>query len=167
MNAGAYGGELANVCEGARVMDVKTGSTEYIPVSGLEMGYRTSRALREGNIITEAVFSLAPGDRSAIKALMDDLNRRRREKQPLAFPSAGSTFKRPEGHFAGALIEQANLKGVSVGGAQVSQKHAGFIINAGGASSKDILELMRLVQTRVYDMSGVTLEPEVRIIGED
>ncbi|MBR6009364.1 MAG: UDP-N-acetylenolpyruvoylglucosamine reductase, partial [Clostridia bacterium] len=110
---------------------------------------------------------LAQGDRDQIRAKMDELNRRRRDKQPLSYPSAGSTFKRPEGNFAGALIEKAGLKGLSVGGAQVSEKHAGFIINTGGATAGDILKLIDLVRARVYEMSGVMLEPEVRITGED
>ena len=131
------------------------------------MGYRTSRVLTRGEIVLEAEFELAKGDRDEIKAMMDDFAARRRDKQPLSYPSAGSTFKRPEGHFAGALIEQAGLKGVSVGGAQVSEKHAGFVINTGSAAASDVLRLIALVQERVYENSGVRLEPEVRIIGED
>ena len=125
-------------------------------------------AAEDGRLIClEANFLLRQGDREQIRARMDELNRRRREKQPLSYPSAGSTFKRPEGHFAGALIEQAGLKGLSAGGAQVSEKHAGFIINTGGATARDVLELIETVKKRVYDMSGVMLEPEVRITGED
>ena len=131
------------------------------------MGYRTSRVLTRGEIVLEAEFELAKGDKDEIKAMMDDFAARRRDKQPLSYPSAGSTFKRPEGHFAGALIEQAGLKGVSLGGAQVSEKHAGFVINTGSAAASDVLRLIALVQERVYENSGVRLEPEVRIIGED
>lgn len=167
MNAGAYGGELKNVTVSARLMDPETGVVTEYPVNELNMGYRTSLALTKGLIVTEAAFELTPGDRESIKAAMDDLNRRRRDKQPLTFPSAGSTFKRPEGYFAGALIEGAGLKGVSVGGAQVSEKHAGFIINTGCATAKDVLDLIELVKQRVFEKSGVTLEPEVRILGRD
>ena len=114
----------------------------------------------------EARLELHPDDPEAIGARMRELNARRREKQPLNLPSAGSTFKRPEGHFAGALIEQAGLKGLTVGGAQVSEKHAGFIVNAGGATANDVLKLIEIIQTEVMARFGVALEPEVRIIGE-
>ena len=167
MNAGAYGGELKDVTVSARLMDPETGIVTEYPVDELHMGYRTSLALTRGLIVTGAVYELTPGDRETIKAAMDELGRRRRDKQPLTFPSAGSTFKRPEGHFAGALIEGAGLKGVSVGGAQVSEKHAGFIINTGSATAKDVLDLIDLVKKRVFENSGVTLEPEVRILGRD
>ena len=167
MNAGAYGGELKDVTVSARLMDPETGIVTEYPVDELHMGYRTSLTLTRGLIVTGAVYELTPGDRETIKAAMDELGRRRRDKQPLTFPSAGSTFKRPEGHFAGALIEGAGLKGVSVGGAQVSEKHAGFIINTGSATAKDVLDLIDLVKKRVFENSGVTLEPEVRILGRD
>ena len=167
MNAGAYGGELKNVTVSARLMDPETGEVTEYSVDELQMGYRTTLALTKGLIVTEAVFELTAGDKETIKATMDDLNKRRRDKQPLTFPSAGSTFKRPEGHFAGALIEGAGLKGLTVGGAQVSEKHAGFIINTGSATAKDILDLIELVRQKVLENSGVTLEPEVRILGRD
>lgn len=167
MNAGAYGGELKNVTVSARLMDPETGVVTEYSVDELQMGYRTTLALTKGLIVTEAVFELTAGDKETIKATMDELNKRRRDKQPLTYPSAGSTFKRPEGHFAGALIEGAGLKGLTVGGAQVSEKHAGFIINTGSATAKDILDLIDIVKQRVFENSGVTLEPEVRILGRD
>ena len=167
MNAGAYGGELKNVTVSARLMDPETGEVTEYSVDELQMGYRTTLALTKGLIVTEAVFELTAGDKETIKATMDDLNKRRRDKQPLTFPSAGSTFKRPEGHFAGVLIEGAGLKGLTVGGAQVSEKHAGFIINMGSATAKDILDLIELVRQKVLENSGVMLEPEVRILGRD
>ena len=167
MNAGAYGGELKNVTVSARLMAPETGEVTEYSVDELHMGYRTTLALTKGLIVTEAVFELTAGDKETIKATMDELNKRRRDKQPLTYPSAGSTFKRPEGHFAGALIEGAGLKGLTVGGAQVSEKHAGFIINTGSATAKDILNLIDLVKQRVFENSGVMLEPEVRILGRD
>lgn len=130
------------------------------------MGYRTTLPLREGGIVLSARFRLHPDDGEAILARMKELNARRRDKQPLNYPSAGSTFKRPEGHFAGSLIEQAGLKGRSVGGAQVSSKHAGFIVNTGGATAADVLALIEQVQEEVFSRFGVRLEPEVRITGE-
>ena len=165
MNAGAYGGQLSDVLIDARVLldgEVRTLTTEE-----MRMGYRTSRPLREGGVVLSARFALTPDDPEAIAARMRELNARRRDKQPLNLPSAGSTFKRPEGYFAGALIEQAGLKGRSVGGAQVSEKHAGFIVNTGGATASDILALIRLVQDEVEARSGVRLETEVRVLGED
>ena len=131
------------------------------------MGYRTSLPLREGGIVVSARFELTPDDPEAIAARMRDLNARRRDKQPLNHPSAGSTFKRPEGFFAGALIEQAGLKGRAVGGARVSEKHAGFIVNTGGATAADILSLIGIVQDEVQARFGVRLETEVRVLGED
>ena len=167
MNAGAYESCLSDVCTGAKLLDIETLKTRDVVLPELALGYRTS-VLQDGRLIClQASFLLKQGDREQIRAKMDELNRRRREKQPLSYPSAGSTFKRPQGQFAGALIEQAGLKGLSVGGAQVSEKHAGFIINTGGATARDVLELIETVKQRVYDMSGVTLEPEVRITGED
>lgn len=167
MNAGAYGGQLSDVFEGCRALDPETGIISALGPAEMALGYRESAALSRGLIVTEAAFRLTAGDRSAIQAKMDDLSARRREKQPLNLPSAGSTFKRPEGHFAGALIEQAGLKGLRVGGACVSEKHAGFIVNDRGATAKDVLDLIRLVQARVLEHSGVRLETEVRILGEE
>lgn len=164
MNAGAYGGQLSDVLLDARVL--QDGEVCTLTREEMEMGYRMTRPLRTGGIVLSARFALRPGDGAEILATMKELNARRREKQPLNFPSAGSVFKRPEGHFAGALIEQAGLKGTTVGGAQVSCKHAGFIINLGGATASDILTLIERIQNQVLARFGVRLEPEVRIIGE-
>ncbi|MBQ6595329.1 MAG: UDP-N-acetylmuramate dehydrogenase [Clostridia bacterium] len=164
MNAGAYDGQLRDVLIQARVYhasEVRTWKK-----AEMEMGYRTSRPLREGGIVLSAVFELREGDREAIGGLMRDLNNRRREKQPLNMPSAGSVFKRPVGLFAGRLIEDAGLKGFSIGGAQVSEKHAGFIVNTGNATAADVLALIAEVQRRVYASSGISLETEVRVLGE-
>ena len=143
------------------------GAVKTLTVEDMQMGYRTSLPLREGGIVISARFALTPDNPESIAERMRELNARRREKQPLNRPSAGSTFKRPEGHFAGALIEQSGLKGYRVGGAQVSEKHAGFIVNAGGATAKDILTLIGIVQDEVLTRFGVHLETEVRILGED
>ena len=165
MNAGAYGGQLSDVLVEARVL--LDGEVRTLTVEEMQMGYRTSLPLRRGGIVISARFALTPDDPEAIAARMRELNARRRDKQPLNYPSAGSTFKRPEGYFAGALIEQAGLKGKRVGGAQVSEKHAGFIVNTGGATAADILTLIGTVQDEVADRFGVRLETEVRILGED
>ncbi len=167
MNAGAYGGQLSDVFEGCRALDPETGIISALSPAEMALGYRESAALSRGLIVTEAAFRLTAGDRSAIQAKMDDLSARRREKQPLNLPSAGSTFKRPEGYFAGALIEQSGLKGLRVGGACVSEKHAGFVVNDRNATARDVLDLIRLVQARVLEHSGVRLETEVRILGEE
>ena len=164
MNAGAYGGQLSDVLVDAQVL--LGGEVRVLSREEMQMGYRTTRPLREGGVVLSARFQLKKGDGEAILAQMKELNARRREKQPLNLPSAGSTFKRPEGHFAGALIEQAGLKGLSVGGAQVSDKHAGFIVNTGSATAADVLALIGRVQDEVERAFGVRLEPEVRIIGE-
>ena len=164
MNAGAYGGQLSDVLIDAEVL--LDGAVRTMTVGELEMGYRTSLPLRRGGVVLSARFGLTPDDPEAIAGRMRELNARRRDKQPLNYPSAGSTFKRPEGYFAGALIEQAGLKGRSVGGAQVSEKHAGFIVNTGGATAADILALIGIVQDEVEAQSGVRLETEVRILGE-
>ena len=164
MNAGAYGGELKDVLVCAKVL--MGGEVCTLSRDEMEMGYRSTRVLREGGIVLEARFALVPDEKEAIAARMRDLNARRREKQPLNLPSAGSTFKRPEGHFAGALIEGCGLKGCAIGGAQVSEKHAGFVVNTGGATAADILALIDHVRSTVLRETGVELEPEVRIIGE-
>lgn len=164
MNAGAYGGQLSDVLIDAQVC--LNGEIRALTREEMQMGYRTTLPLREGGIVLSARFRLTPDDGEAILARMKELNARRRDKQPLNFPSAGSTFKRPEGYFAGGLIEQAGLKGKSVGGAQVSEKHAGFIVNTGSATATDIIELISQVQDEVLRRFGVSLEPEVRIIGE-
>ena len=163
MNAGAYGGEIAQVIVSARVLTpegVRTVSKEE-----LSLGYRSSAVMQNDWVVLEATFELAPGSPDEIKATMADLAARRREKQPLQYPSCGSFFKRPVGYYAGALIEQAGLKGYRVGDAQVSEMHAGFVINRGHATSSEIYRLMQEVQRRVQAQFGVTLEPEVRLIG--
>lgn len=165
MNAGAYGGQLSDVLIDARML--LDDAVKTLTVEDMQMGYRTSLPLREGGIVISARFALTPDNPESIAERMRELNARRRDKQPLNYPSAGSTFKRPEGHFAGALIEQSGLKGYRVGGAQVSEKHAGFIVNAGGATAKDILTLIGIVQDEVLARFGVHLETEVRILGED
>ncbi len=165
MNAGAYGGEMAQVLVRARVL--LNGEVKWMSRDELEMGYRTTLVLREGGIVLEAEFELSQGDKEALTAETVELSRKRREKQPLSYPSAGSTFKRPAGYFAGKLIEDAGLKGESVGGAQVSTLHAGFVVNTGNAAAKDILDLIEKVQKKIYELNGVMLEPEVRIIGRD
>ena len=165
MNAGAYGGQLSDVLIDAQVL--LDGAVRTLSRDDMQMGYRTSLPLRTGGIVLSARFALTPDAPEAIAARMRELNARRRDKQPLNLPSAGSTFKRPEGHFAGALIEQAGLKGFSVGGAQVSEKHAGFIVNTGGATASDVLALIAAVQEAVKARSGIWLETEVRVLGED
>ena len=165
MNAGAYGGELRQVISSVRVWDGE--AIREIPGAEMAFSYRHSRAMDEAWIILGASFRLEPGDPAAIEMAMRDYAARRKEKQPLEYPSAGSFFKRPTGHFAGALIEGAGLKGLTVGGAQVSRKHAGFLINIGGASARDFLQLKALVQRIVESKYQVRLEPEVRVIGSD
>jgi len=165
MNAGAYGGQLSDVLVSADVL--LDGEVKKLGLAELEMGYRTTMPLRRGGVVLGAEFELKKDDGEAIRARMRELNAKRREKQPLNLPSAGSTFKRPEGHFAGALIEQCGLKGCTIGGAQVSEKHAGFVVNIGNATAADILALMKHVQETVLRETGVMLEPEVRILGED
>ena len=165
MNAGAYGGQLSDVLSCATVL--LDGEVHTLSRDEMQMSYRSTLPLRTGGIVLEAAFELHADDPAEIMARMKDLNARRRDKQPLNLPSAGSTFKRPEGRFAGALIEGCGLKGARVGGAQVSEKHAGFIVNTGGATASDILGLIALVQRRVLAETGVALETEVRIVGED
>ena len=164
MNAGAYGGELKDALLWADVL--LDGEVRRLSLAEMEMGYRSTKPLRKGGVVLQACFELKPDDKEAILARMKDLNARRRDKQPLNLPSAGSTFKRPEGHFAGALIEGCGLKGCTIGGAQVSEKHAGFLVNIGGATAADILALIAHVQQVVKTETGVDLEPEVRIVGE-
>lgn len=166
MNAGAYDGEMSHVVTAVRAVDFQGNIKEY-DASHLDFGYRHSVFHDNHEVIGEVIMTLKPGNKNAIKARMDELTEKRESKQPLEFASAGSTFKRPPGYFAGTLIEQTGLKGLSVGDAQVSHKHAGFVINTGSASAKDVLDLIAEVQRRVYDQHGVHLEPEVRMIGED
>lgn len=165
MNAGAYGGEIKDIIVSARVMDEK-GEIVTLTREQLTLGYRHSIVSDSGKglIVVEAEFRLCAGDKAAIRLQMDDLARKRREKQPLEYPSAGSTFKRPEGYFAGKLIQDAGLKGLSCGGAQVSEKHSGFVVNKGNATTEDILELVKKVQDTVYDKFGVMLEMEVKVV---
>ena len=165
MNAGAYGGFMKD-CISTVTAVTADGEIYKYDVSELGFAYRHSRFMECGEIIISAELELCFGDADAIQAAMAENNAKRKEKQPVAYPSAGSFFKRPEGYFAGALIEQAGLKGFSVGGAEVSSLHAGFIINKGNASASDVIALCRYVQDTVYKKSGVRLEPEVRIIGE-
>ena len=165
MNAGAYGGEMKDVLLAVTVL-TKDGEIREIPREELDMGYRTSRVSREGWIVLGATIELARGDEKEIRAKMEDLKQRRTDKQPLEYPSAGSTFKRPEGYFAGKLIQDAGLKGLRVGDAMVSEKHSGFVVNCGNATAADVDGLIRLVQEKVREDSGITLEPEVRRLGE-
>ncbi|MBQ7919429.1 MAG: UDP-N-acetylmuramate dehydrogenase [Lachnospiraceae bacterium] len=160
MNAGAYGGELKHVVTQVTVVN-KEGEELIFTNEDMEFGYRTSLIKKYPYIVTEVKLQLEEGDKSVIKETMDDLAARRRDKQPLEYPSAGSTFKRPEGYFAGALIQDAGLKGYTVGGAQVSEKHSGFVINKCGATSADVRNLMAHVQKTVKEKFDVTLEPEV------
>lgn len=166
MNAGAYGGEMKDVLDSVTVL---TGEGKIIELgrNELELGYRTSVIAKKGYIVLGAVLKLERGDGEKIKTYMDELKEKRVTKQPLKYPSAGSTFKRPEGYFAGKLIEDAGLRGFQVGGAQVSEKHCGFVINRDHATAADIMELMRQVQIRVKENSGVDLEPEVKRLGDE
>lgn len=165
MNAGAYGGEIKDIIVSATVL---SSSGEIIELSKdeLELSYRSSCIIPNNYIVLSAVFELEKGDVDEIKRKMNEYAAARREKQPLEYPSAGSTFKRPEGYFAGKLIMDTGLKGYKMGGAQVSTKHCGFVINAGGATAQDILDLISDVQDRVEDKFGVRLETEVKVIGE-
>lgn len=165
MNAGAYGGELKNVVTSVTAIDPDGNIIKYTNEQS-DFGYRHSIFQDNKNLILEVELDLKPGDPKAIQAEMDDLTNRRESKQPLEMPSAGSTFKRPPGYFAGTLIDQTGLKGLTVGGAQVSKKHAGFVVNIGGATAKDVLDLIKEIQDRVYKAHGVKLYPEVRMIGE-
>ena len=164
MNAGAYGGEVGDHVVRVYHMD-RDGNEGIWEAEEAGFAYRHSNYMGTDLIVTSVDFALEPGDPETIRAGMEDFMQRRRSKQPLEYGSAGSTFKRPEGYFAGALIEQSGLKGVSVGGAQVSEKHAGFVINKDHATARDILDLMTLVRETVQKNFGVTLEPEVRILG--
>lgn len=165
MNAGAYGGEMRDVLSTVTSVDMD-GRLHVHAVEDLQLGYRASVFQENGETILSAVVRLQAGDPDEIRAKMDDVMQRRKDKQPLGMPSAGSAFKRPEGHYAGALIEQCGLKGYAVGGAQVSEKHAGFIVNQGGASAADVLRLIDHIQQTVLRETGVTLEPEIRCLHE-
>ncbi len=163
MNAGAYGGEIADVLERSTCM---TPDGEEIEVSEHGFSYRHSIYQEKDWIITDAVFSLSPGNKAEIRAEMEELAKRRREKQPLSLPSAGSAFKRPKDGYAAQMIDEAGLRGFSVGGAQVSEKHAGFVVNTGGATARDVRELLSAVQKKVLEIYGVKLEPEIRFLGD-
>lgn len=166
MNAGAYEGEIKNVIKEAEVLD-RDGNIMVLSKEELELGYRTSKVMKDNLLVLSATFELTKGDKKKIQERVDELTEKRESKQPLEYPSAGSTFKRPEGYFAGKLIQDAGLKGASVGGAAVSEKHSGFVINKDGATAEDVLNLIAHVQNEVKKQFGVELHTEVRIIGED
>ena len=165
MNAGAYDGEMSKVVKSVRVMDA-AGEVSELSAGELDFGYRHSALQGSGKIVTSVTVELAAGDKQAIAEKMADFSNRRITKQPLELPSAGSMFKRPPGYFAGTLIDQTGLKGYTVGGAQVSTKHAGFVVNIGGATAADVLQLISDVQAKVFAAHGVKLEPEVLVLGE-
>ena len=165
MNAGAYGGEIKDVLIKATVLTVD-GDVLELSLEELDLSYRHSCIPEKGYIVLSAELALESGDEAQIRAVMEDYKGRRIDKQPLEYPSAGSTFKRPEGYFAGKLIQDAGLLGYSVGGAQVSEKHGGFVINKGGATAADVLQLIDDVKQKVYEEFQVELEPEVKMIGE-
>lgn len=165
MNAGAYGGELKDVLLTVSLFS-EDGTVREVSASELDLSYRHSNIPAKGEIVLEAVLQLQSGDAEKIRARMEELKEKRTAKQPLEYPSAGSAFKRPEGYFAGKLIQDAGLKGYTVGGAQVSEKHAGFVINRGGATSAQIRQLLSDVQERVFESAGVRLEPEIKFLGE-
>ena len=165
MNAGAYGGEIKDVLKEAKVLTAE-GEEKWIDAGDLDLSYRHSNIVERGYVVLAGRIELPDSNTDEIRARMKELNSKRLEKQPLDYPSAGSTFKRPEGYFAAKLIEDANLKGVTVGGACVSEKHSGFIINKNDATASDVFGLMRLVRDAVFKTSGVVLEPEVKFVGE-
>ncbi|MCR5543012.1 MAG: UDP-N-acetylmuramate dehydrogenase [Eubacterium sp.] len=164
MNAGAYGGEMKDVVKSVRILD--NGEIKEIKGNDMDFGYRHSIAMEKEFIVLGVTLALEKGDKEEISSLMNDLNSRRRERQPLEYPSAGSTFKRPEGYFAGKLIMDSGLAGKSIGGAMVSPKHCGFIVNTGNATSTDVFNLIKYVQSEVKDIYGVDLETEVKLIGD-
>jgi UDP-N-acetylmuramate dehydrogenase len=165
MNAGAYGSEIKEILKSVKILN-EGGEIKTLFADELKLGYRTSILMEKPWIVLEAEFLLKEGVKEEIKATMEELAAKRKEKQPLEYPSAGSTFKRPEGYFAGRLIEEAGLKGFSIGGAEVSEKHAGFVINKENASASDIYRLCCEVRDRVRENSGVTLELEVKLLGD-
>lgn len=166
MNAGAYDGEISCVIESAEVLDDNE-EIRVLSKEELNLGYRQSIVMNKGYIVLSATFKLIPDDKEKIQARVDELTKRREDRQPLEYPSAGSTFKRPEGYFAGKLIEDAGLKGFTIGGASVSTKHAGFVVNNGNGTAKDVLDLIYHIRDEVKKQFGVELYPEVRILGED
>ena len=165
MNAGAYGGEMKDVLKSATVL-TGDGQIRRLSAEELKLGYRTSIIKSGEYTVLEAEIGLERGDEEKIRSRMEELREQRKTKQPLEYPSAGSTFKRPEGYFAGKLIMDAGLRGFCVGGAQVSEKHCGFVINTGDATAADVVGLIREIQRRVEEQFGVKLEPEVRFLGE-
>nr|WP_269082199.1 UDP-N-acetylmuramate dehydrogenase [Lactobacillus selangorensis] len=166
MNAGAYGGEIKDVVTSITVM-TRDGEIHTISGDGLDFGYRHSVVQEDNGVVLEATFSLTPDDPVAIRARMDDFNGRRAARQPLEYPSCGSVFKRPKGHYTGQLIQEAGLQGRMVGGAQVSTKHAGFIVNVDHATGSDYVNLIHLIQKTIWERFQIHLECEVRIIGEE
>lgn len=164
MNAGAYGGQLSDVIRSVTAL-TPCGEIVELSAEALELGYRHSVFMENGYLVLSVTMELQPGEPAVIRAAMEEYLSRRRDKQPLEYPSAGSFFKRPEGHFAGALVEQCGLKGFTVGGAQISEKHAGFVINIGGATCADVMALSTAVQERVKERFGVQLEREVQLVG--
>lgn len=165
MNAGAYGGEMKHVLISAKVLS-RTGVITEVENEALQLGYRHSGLMEQGDIVLSAKIQLEQGESVAIKARMDELNKKRKDKQPVEKPSAGSTFKRPVGYYAGKLIMDAGLRGYQIGGARVSDKHCGFVINTGGATGEDVLALINHIQLEVKKQFGIDLEPEVRMIGD-
>lgn len=166
MNAGAYDGCMCDIIQSAEIINEK-GEILILTKEELDLGYRSSIVMKKGYVVLSATFKLTKGETKSISDLVKDLTLKRESKQPLEYPSAGSTFKRPEGYFAGKLIQDAGLKGFSIGGAAVSEKHSGFVINKGGATAKDILGLIKHIQYEVKKQFGVDLHTEVRIIGEE
>ena len=167
MNAGAYDGEIKDIIVSAEVIDKDGTEIKTVDAKDMELSYRHSIFHNTGDVIISAELKFKQGNKEEIEAKMAELGKRRNEKQPVNYPSAGSFFKRPEGYFAGKLVQDAGLKGYTVGGAQVSELHSGFVINIGGATASDIVAVMKHCQKEVYDKFGVNLEPEVRILGED
>lgn len=165
MNAGAYGGEMKQIVESVLVLD-EQGELFRLSAEDMEFGYRSSVIKNRAFVVLEVCLKLENGEKEEIAALMEELAARRREKQPLEFPSAGSTFKRPEGYYAGKLIMDAGLRGYSIGGARVSEKHCGFVVNTGKATAADVAEVIREVQERVKERFGVSLETEVIFLGD-
>ena len=165
MNAGAYGGEMKDIVQNVTVL-TREGEILKLEKEELGFGYRASVIKDRGYVVLGAELMLVPGDKEEILARMQELKNKRVEKQPLEYPSAGSAFKRPEGYFAGKLVMDAGLSGYAVGGAKVSEKHCGFLINAGGATASDVMELIRQIQAKVKEQFGVQLEPEIQFLGE-
>lgn len=165
MNAGAYGGEMKDIITEVTILS-ETGEIRKLSKEEMQFGYRTSLAAKEKHIVLQVTLSLQRGDKEAICTRMEELKVQRITKQPLNYPSAGSTFKRPEGHFAGKLIEDTGLRGFQIGGAKVSEKHCGFVVNVDNATAKDVDELMKQIVQKVYEQTKVTLEPEIKRLGE-